>query len=385
MASTESRKNIEEDHIKAIANRMNLKEGEEAIRRILREIYRHGKIGTKDLAKATELPTPVAAAIRRELEKRSLVARKGGAVLTKEGELYVRDVLGMVQEAPRSISFEEINKGYESILVKLQGYASLRPQVATRLDQAHATPETALRRVCYMLERGDLGGRKVIFLGDDDLTSVAAGLLGKAERLTVVDIDEKLLKVIEKISIREELDIECVYHDLRDPLPERLRGGFDTFFTDPPYTVPGLELFLSRGLEALRRRKTAPVYVAFANKPPLEMLDVHRAIVRMGFFFGELILGFNEYQGAEVLAGTTSQMRLIVTESSRPSISGRYDGVIYTGELHPKLRTYHCRCGEKIQVGRGELYSTIEELKGRGCPRCGSVERFRLKKRSPMD
>jgi predicted methyltransferase len=381
MASLKNRKSIEEDHIKAIAIKMNLKEGEEAVRRILREIYRHGKIGTKDLAKATGLPIPVAAAIRRELEKVGLVARKGGAILTNGGELYVRDVLGMVRETPNYSS--EFNEELKSILEILRRYTAIRPQVATYLDQAHATPETSLRRACYMLERGDLGGRKVLFLGDDDLTSVAAGLLGKAIRLTVVDIDERVLKVIEEISDKEKLDIETVHHDLRAPLPESLKGVFDTFFTDPPYTVPGLELFLSRGLEAIRKKKTSPVYVAFARKPPLEMLEIHRAIVRMGLFFSELIVGFNEYQGAEVLAGTTSQMRLVVTERSQPAISGFYDGLIYTGELYPKLRIYHCRCGEKIKVGDGENYSTIEELKALGCPHCGSVERFRLIKRSP--
>ena len=39
-----------EDPVKTISERMGLKEGEEAVRRVLREVYRSGKIGTKDLA-----------------------------------------------------------------------------------------------------------------------------------------------------------------------------------------------------------------------------------------------------------------------------------------------------------------------------------------------
>ena len=82
--------------LKAISQRTHLPEGEEAIRRILREIYRHGRIGTKDLAYATRLPVPVVAAVRRELEKAGLITRRAGAVLTGEGEEYVKNILGAV-------------------------------------------------------------------------------------------------------------------------------------------------------------------------------------------------------------------------------------------------------------------------------------------------
>ena len=47
------------DLVGEIAARMDLKEGEEAVRRVLREVHRRGKVGTKDLARATRLPIPV--------------------------------------------------------------------------------------------------------------------------------------------------------------------------------------------------------------------------------------------------------------------------------------------------------------------------------------
>ncbi len=87
-----------EDFLRELAGKMRLKEGEEAVRRVLGEIHRRGKVGTKDLARATRLPTPVAAAIRRELEKAGLVARKGGAILTETGKEFVEGVLGMVAD-----------------------------------------------------------------------------------------------------------------------------------------------------------------------------------------------------------------------------------------------------------------------------------------------
>jgi len=365
---------------------MNLREGEEAIRRVLREVHRMRKVGTKDLARGARLPIPVTAAIRRELEKGGLLRREGGAVLTPEGETYVTEVLGFVwgvniEPAPRDGGRSPIPDTYTGILERLRTLSELRPKAMPQLDQAHATPETSLRRALYMQEEGDLGGRDVLFLGDDDLTSVAAGLLKVARKISVVDVDERLLKVIEEVSTENGLEIEVVRHDLRNPLPESLRGAFDIVVTDPPYTVPGVEVFLSRGIEALRSLKMSTVYLSFADKSPLEMLEVHRAITGMGVFVRELIPRFNEYVGAEMFANITSMMRLSTTEDAEPAVKGVYEGAMYTGEVNPTVRVYRCRCGAETRVGARETYGTVEELKERGCPSCGAHEGFSLRRR----
>jgi hypothetical protein len=367
-----------EDFLRELAGKMRLKEGEEAVRRVLGEIHRRGKVGTKDLARATRLPTPVAAAIRRELEKAGLVARKGGAILTETGKEFVEGVLGMVADHRKTEGSTGIPPIHEPILEKLREYSSRRPKANPKLDQAHSTPETALRRALYMLDGGNLAGRNVLFLGDDDLTSVAAGLLRVAKGITVVDIDGRLLETISGISEEEGLGIGCVLHDLRAPLPEELMGAFDTFLTDPPYTIPGLELFLSRGVQALRWRKTSTAYMAYPDKPPLEMLEAHGVINWMGLYVDELIPRFNMYIGAEILGNTTSMFRLVVTGEARPIITGQFHGGIYTGELRPTTRVYRCRCGEAIEVGSTKELTTVEELKARGCPSCGMKEGFSL-------
>ncbi len=376
-----------EDPVKAISARMSLKEGEEAVRRVLREVYRRGKIGTKDLARAARLPVPVTAAIRRELEKGGILARKGGATLTEQGEKYVRERLGLASEVGPAYSAYSgrqavIPDEYTEVLKKLVDCSALRPEPLPRLDQAHATPETAFRRALYMLEEGDLEGRKVLFLGDDDLTSVAVGLLSAAREITVIDIDGRLLGAIKEISDSEKLGIECILHDLREPLEEGFVDRFDVVLTDPPYTLPGLRLFLSRAIDTLRPRKTSSIYLAFPDKPPLEMLEAHRAINGMGLYVRELIPRFNVYEGAEILANTTFMAKLTVTEVASPTVTGVFRGALYTGEVRPTVRTYRCRCSEEVRVGSGEAYATVEDLKVRGCPACGSRKGFRLRKRT---
>ena len=369
--------------LELIVQRTGIPEGEEAIRRILREIYRHGRIGTKDLAYATRLPVPVVAAVRRELEKAGLITRKAGAILTREGEEYVRNILGLsVRESlicpycsGKTILIED---KYQSILKKLEEYSKLRPHPYTWLDQAFCTPETAVLRALFMLEEGDVEGRRIIFLGDDDLTSVATGLLKVSKEITVIDIDDRILKLIDDISESEGIGIECIHHDLRQPLPDRLKNKYDVVFTDPPYTITGLKLFLSRGIEALRRRKCASIYLAFAHKPPEEMLDLQAAINEMNLLFREIIPRFNRYEGAEMFANTTMLVKIETTEGTHPSIVGPYEEKIYTGEVSPKIRTYKCKCGYTIDVGSGREFQTIEDLKVKGCPRCGRKKGFRI-------
>lgn len=374
------------DLLGSISDRTHLPEGEEAVRRILREVYRRGRIGTKDLAYVARLPLPVVAAVRRELEKAGLLARKGGATLTEKGKVYVAKVLGVSMAETLVCSAcsgkkIRVTEAYGGILEKLEGYSRLRPRPYTWLDQAFATPETSLLRALFMLEEGDVEGRSILFLGDDDLTSVATGLLRAAKKITVVDVDERLTDLIRDISDREELRIECILHDLRDTLPVELRSGYDVVFTDPPYTIQGLRLFVSRGIEALSKKKCRSVYLAFVHKPPEEMLRLQKAISEMGLVIKELIPRFNRYEGAEMFANTTFLARLETTGETRSSITGRFEGKLYTGEVSPTVRIYKCKCGKEIEVGVGRRFRTVELLKSEGCPSCGRRKGFRLLKK----
>ncbi|MCD6088923.1 bis-aminopropyl spermidine synthase family protein [Candidatus Bathyarchaeota archaeon] len=375
--------------IEIVSQKTRISEGKEGIRRILREIYRNEQIGTKELAYITKLPVPVVAAVRAELEKIGLISRKRGAVLTEDGKKYVEDVLGF--EVKKSLICPLchgrkiiIKDEFQEVLKKMKKYADLRPKPYTWLDQAFCTPETSVLRALFMLEEGDVEGREIIFLGDDDLTSIATGLLKVSKKITVIDVDERLLELINKISEHEGISIECIHHDLRNPLPKKLIDRFDVTFTDPPYTITGMKLFVSRGIDALKKKKCASIYLSFAHKPPEDMLNLQVAISEMGLFIREMIPKFNRYEGAEIFANTTFLAKLETTEKTRPSIHGRFDGKIYTGEVSPTMRIYKCRCGRVIKVGVSGEFKTIEELKTYGCPECGRKEGFKLTERKRL-
>lgn len=371
------------DLLKTISAKAELEEGEEAVRKILREVFRNQKIGTKELASLTQLPIPVTAAVRKELEKEGLLARNGGAFLTEEGRKFVENQLGFVYTQRllcptcqgKSI---QIPNNFIPFLEKLKKLLGARPKPLPWLDQAHGTPETALFRAVFMLEKGDVEGRRIIFLGDDDFTSIAVGLLRAAKEITVVDVDHRLLEAIQLISKKENLHITCIECDLRKSFPRHLHHKYDVVFIDPPYTIAGLTLFISRGIAALQRRKGANIYLAFAHQSPKKMLTMQKTLSAMGLAIVEQIPRFNIYEGAEMFANTTFLARLETTGKTKPLVVGAFDGKLYTGEITRTVRTYQCRCGEQVNVGATETVRTVEELKAKGCPKCGKTKGFKL-------
>ncbi len=369
-----------------ISEKAKLDEGEEAVRRVLVEVFKNRKIGTKKLAYLTKLPVPVTAAVRKELESEELLARKDGALLTEKGEKFVKEQLGLVYSQKLTCPKCEgrtiqIPDEFTPIIEKLRKHCKSRPRPLPWLDQAYGTPETALLRALFMLERGDVEGRKIIFLGDDDFVSIAVGLLKAARKITVIDFDPRLLDTIKLVSRAENLDINCVEHDLKRPVPKSMHGTYDVVFTDPPYTIPGLILFVSRGITALQQRKSASLYLAFAHVPPEKALIMQRTLGLMGLTIIEQIPRFNIYEGAEMFANTTFLARLETTEKTKPLVTEVFDGKLYTGEITQTVRIYQCRCGERVIVGAPEGTRTIEDLKAKGCPKCGKRRGFRLVRR----
>lgn len=375
--------------LKIISEKAKLEEGGEAVRKILREVFRSKKIGTKELAYFARLPVPVTAAVRRELENEGLLTRNGGAFLTKKGEKFIKEQLGLVYQqrlvcpACQGKSIQ-IPDRFAPILEKLKKHFRTRPKPLPWLDQAYGTPETALLRALFMLEKGDIEGRRIVFLGDDDYTSIAVGFLRAAKGITVVDIDPRLLETIQFISKKENLHITCVESDLRMMLPQHLHHKYDVIFTDPPYTITGLTLFISRGITALQQRKGASIYLAFAHQPPRRMLRVQKTLSAMGLAIVEKFLRFNTYEGAEMFANTTFLARLETTEKTKPLVRKAFDGKIYTGEISQTIRTYQCQCGKQVNVGATEIIRTVEELKAIGCPTCEKTKGFKLIKRQKL-
>jgi len=246
-----------------VARATRLREGPAGVAAVLRAVYRAGSLRLQDAAREARLPLPVTTAIRRELEKAGLLERKHGLSLTDEGRTFVEKVLGFGVShyllcptcAGRGVI---ISARLVPEVERLEAIISRAPSVDVTLDQSPCTPQTAILRAVLMLQHGDLEGRKILILGDDDSLSIAIGLVRRAlvqgeptHGVVVIESDARRVSFLREAAREEKIAVEVIEHDLREPLPPQLRRAFDVTATDPSYTLAGAKLFLARAAEAL--------------------------------------------------------------------------------------------------------------------------------------
>jgi N4-bis(aminopropyl)spermidine synthase len=369
-----------------VAAAVGLAEGEAGIRDILAALLTAEPAAVREVARLAELPVPIVAAVCGELRKRGIVDTQRPVRLTVGG----RDaVLASVGAA--SLRSDCPSCGGRGIVIPaelaglargLQDAADGAPGARAELDQTHCTVATKLSRVLRMHAARALAGQRILLLGDDDLIAVAiarfaawAGSPAMIRELTVVDTDQDILDWTGEQTADTGVSIRLVRHDLREPLPAALLASCDVVATDPPYTVTGAELFLSRAVSALAPAPGRHVFFSFGARRPDQTVAVQRSIAAMGLAVRSLTAGFNEYLGAGVLGGTSNLYHLRSTADARPLIEGAYDGPLYTADTRTAaVRSYRCAaCRAVHEVGPGARWPQIAALQAAGCPECGAA------------
>lgn len=370
--------------LRKVAAAVALVEGEAGVRDLVAIVARLEPVSVRNISRASELPVPIVAAICAELRKRGVVARQRPVRLTPRG----RALLGYdgPQELPLSVcpacEGREVATRPElaHVSAELWRVAEAAPRARAELDQSHCTVATKLRRVLFLHKAGALAGKRVLLLGDDDLMSIAIervarcyGFVDSIREMAVVDVDPAVVAFCRARLPAAGFPVTFYEHDLREALPDRLRDGFDTVFTDPPFTPEGAELFLSRAATALAPGGGGSVFFCSGMKPPHESLRIQVGIAAMGFVIRRLARNFNEYVGAGTVAGVSHLYHLTSTNETRPLIGHAYAGPLFTGDRGP-TRRYRCAsCGAIEAVGHGQRWKTIGDLKRNRCARCGGT------------
>ncbi|GAA3724175.1 bis-aminopropyl spermidine synthase family protein [Salinactinospora qingdaonensis] len=365
-----------------ISEAIGLQEGAAGVRAVVWAFHQVGAASTREVSRRTGLPVPIAAAIGNELRRRGLLGRERPSRLTEAGTALLgeRGAPPKVEVACAACAGTEITipAKLREAVSRLADIAAEGPGADLALDQSHCTPETKVRRVLALLRAGVLPGNSLLLVGDDDLISLAVGVVGEVlgvrltERLAVADISPEILEFISERATSLGVPVEVAEHDLREPLPVRLRHSFDAAMTDPPYTAEGAKLFLSRVIEGLRPGPAHNVFLSFGAKAPTEMLDVQRAITDLGLVTHGLIRNFNEYEGSGILGGTGFLQHLLTTDATAPLFFEGYQGPLYTRDKRGRQRQYICvSCEALIPVGAGARWNAVAELQQAGCPNCG--------------
>lgn len=219
--------------------------------------------------------------------------------------------------------------GAESWLEAYEAMAAERSAPKRALDQIYATTDTAARRAQLLLEAGE-HQRGLVFLGDDDLTSAALQLAGAGRKITALDTDEDVLRILASHAEQHGWEHDTIHHDLRQAIPRAMRGRYGAVFTDPPYAIEGFRLFVSRAAEMLK--PDGRLYICFgqSRRASERGLQKQRVLSEAGFLVEAVFEDFNHYQGAEAIGSRSALWRCRVTPETKPLVRGDVEGPLYT-------------------------------------------------------
>ncbi len=255
-------------------------------------------------------------------------------ILEKDSKyIFVKkDMENEIRELSNKISQDEKTCDLKEIEETLKKYQKLRPEPNRDLDQFNATIETTVKRVIKLLKNGDLMGKKVAFLGDDDLVSVATALTHKCNKITVFEIDKRLNEFIAKISKENNLEIEIIEQDLSKPIDKKWLDEYEVVFTDPPYTIDGINMFLNQAIRVLKKNFLGRIYLCYGNSDRAREreVEIQKLILEHNLLIKTKLSQFNIYIGAESI-GSQSSLYILDWTPRTKTVNSNFKKV-YTNE-----------------------------------------------------
>jgi len=293
------------------------------------------------LIRTTGLPKETLRGFKRAVS--AYLEETGGEdpVLSGEGKEEFRHLM----LRPHLWSFGDFMKCDKKIVEKFTGIREEYKKEASReLDQFYALPETSVKKAQVMVARGEVAGKNIALIGDDDFVSLALILLdGGFRSLTVFDTDNDLLSFIKTKTADMGIDnVQTVHYDCREELKEEFYGRFEVVLTDPPYTRYGAELFLERALEMIGGGASPDRKIFFfygnSSKTPEKFLKIQEIVNRANLVIEDKIKNFAHYSGAESI-GSASSLFILRTIPSTTVYKGiRTSRKIYTYEAEKEER-----------------------------------------------
>jgi len=230
-----------------------------------------------------------------------VIVRDGRAALTEKGKEFCKELVNAGSVICRYCEGTgyEINEFFSDVMEKYREIAKNRPEAIEKYDQGFISIEGVIRRVEFVYERGDLYG-SIFVVGDDDLFSIAAALTGMPKKIVAVDIDDRLVDFINSVASEYSLKVEAMVYDVQRAFPDEFRRKFDVFVTDPVETIPGLKLFLSRGVSTLKGVGSSGYFgLTTLEASRKKWYEIQRMLHEMGFVITDIRRKFNVYPGEE--------------------------------------------------------------------------------------
>ena len=321
---------------------------EKHVERVLIAILRTSD--PREIVDISDLPLVYVADILKALKDLGYIELLDGVKLTEKGRALVKELglkymnyscpvcsgRGIIPPSDRLETYIEITRG--------------RPEPVHEWDQGYVTPVTAIARIALMATRGDVAGKNILIIGDDDLISLGLAITGLPKRIVVIEADKRLVEFIKRRSKEYGFDIEVSQYDVRKPFPEDRHEAFDTFNTDPTETVPAIRAFVGRGVRAIKPGGAGYFGITRTESSLYKRRKHQEIIIReLGCVITDLIHDFNHYVNRGYYEETRGRKELPIKV---PPKKIRYKSSLYRIEKIEKGAGYN----KPINMGREFYY-----------------------------
>jgi predicted methyltransferase len=190
------------------------------------------------------------------------------------------------------------------LLDRARWAAEQRPPANNQIDQVHTVVEDLARRATILMQMGDVDGKDLVFIGDDDFCSVLLASVAKPRSITVIDLDRRILGTLGELASKHGFPLKPYEYDLgrfvTDDRPTSLLEQHDVFVTDPPYSEAGMLLFAAVGAACLRPLAGSAGYIAVPWLDREEWSDellyvVQRDLIEHGMLLTDVRRAFHTY------------------------------------------------------------------------------------------
>ncbi|MCY3410587.1 MAG: bis-aminopropyl spermidine synthase family protein [Candidatus Heimdallarchaeota archaeon] len=231
------------------------------------------------------------------------------------------------------------------------------------LDQRSIDEASIINRINLLHDKGLLN-KRILCIGDHNMTGVAMSIFGNPSEVVITDIDRRLSEILFEAHIEYDLEVRYLYHDMRLRILEILMNQYELVVFEPPFTKAGIELWISRALECLVPNgdiiisvpSTGPIrefFNEYIKSINLDLISVHE--------------GINHYTYSKYISDV---IHLKANEHTKISLKGHFLEAFYEHEEFDNIKHYKCKCGEIIQC------ENILSLMEKGCPVCAQKEVF---------
>ena len=245
----------------------------------------------------------------------------------------------------------------------------LRLEEDQALDQKYVTEETILKRLTVIFEADLLDERRVLVLGDADLTGLGLSVIGNPSEVLIADIDRRLSEILFDANLDYDLPVRFLYHDMRIKMIEVLKNQFTLIIAEPPQTKAGMIVYLSRAIECIVKGVNDAIFFSVPRSGEIRkyfeqiLMDMDMEIVACH--------KINKYIGDYA---ETDFLQLKTSRSSKAAYTGHWLNAFYEREESMTDKPFRCRCGKIFNLG-GE-FRDYEEMIEKGCWNCDNKEIF---------